>query len=374
MSSDLNLGQLFVMGFDGHTVSDDARRLLKGGKLGGAILFKRNIDSLEQVIELNSELVALGTETHPTLISVDQEGGRVARLRGIMTDLPSMRAVGAASLDDEDLPYRLGAMMARELGALGFHMDYAPVLDVDTNPDNPVIGERAFAREPERVAHHGAQMIRGLQQAGVAACGKHFPGHGDTEVDSHLALPTLPHDLDRLTSVELVPFEAAVAAGVASIMTAHVLFPALDGELPATLSRPILHGLLRQRLGYDGVIVSDDLEMAGVAAHWEVEELVIRGLKAGVDQFLICHTAEKVDRAIAATEKALASGELDRAAIEEKLRRVAELKQRFIGAPAPPDLDEAKKLVRCGPHLELAASVSEDAAARARPDSAVDVS
>jgi beta-N-acetylhexosaminidase len=287
MSSDLNLGQLFVMGFDGHTVSDDARRLLKGGKLGGAILFKRNIDSLEQVIELNSELVALGTETHPTLISVDQEGGRVARLRGIMTDLPSMRAVGAASLDDEDLPYRLGAMMARELGALGFHMDYAPVLDVDTNPDNPVIGERAFAREPERVAHHGAQMIRGLQQAGVAACGKHFPGHGDTDTDSHLALPRLDFDLERLTAVELRPF-AALASELSMIMTAHILFPRLDPEHPATLSRAVLDTLLRGHCGYDGVVVSDDLEMKGVAAAFSIQERVTLGLDAGVDLFLVC--------------------------------------------------------------------------------------
>lgn len=349
----MDLGQLFVIGFAGHSVPDEARRLLTEHKAGGAILFSRNIESLEQVVALNAELTGLGTPEHPVLISVDQEGGRVARLSGICTDVPPMRNVGEASVDDPDLPYRIGAMMARELSALGFHLDYAPVLDVDTNPDNPVIGERSFDRDPQRVAQAGAQLIRGLQQAGVAASGKHFPGHGDTDTDSHLALPRVPHGVERLERVELLPFRAAIDVGVATIMTAHVLLPALDAELPATLSRPILTGLLRERLGYDGVIVSDDLEMAAVGAHWPVEELVELGLNAGVDLFLICHDADKQARAIEAAHRLVESGRVPKERVLSALARVQRLKERFVGAPAAPTLDEARRLVRAAPHLAL---------------------
>jgi beta-N-acetylhexosaminidase len=351
--SDLPLGQLFVIGFDGHDVPDSARELLKKEGAAGAILFSRNIDSLEQVVSLNAQLFELGDEASPVIISVDQEGGRVARLRGIMSDLPPMRTVGEHSRDDGDLPYRVGAMMARELGALGFHWDFAPVLDVDTNPDNPVIGDRAFSRDAQSVANTGLQLIRGLQQAGVAACAKHFPGHGDTAQDSHFELPRLPHDFDRLEQVELLPFRSAIETGVASIMTAHVLFEALDAELPATLSPACLQDLLRERMGYDGVVVSDDLEMMAVAERWEIEELVRLGLLAGVDLFLVCHDADKQARAIAAAHRLVDSGEVPRARAEEALRRVASMKSRFVGAPQAPSLDEARTIVRSAPHLDL---------------------
>jgi len=366
------LGQLFVFGFPGTELDDESKRLLTETKASGVILFSRNIESLEQVVALNQSIVALGDEVHPPLISVDQEGGRVARLRGICTDVPSMRALGQKSLDDEDLPYRVGAMMARELSALGFHLDFAPVVDVDTNPDNPVIGERSFSRDANEVSVLSSSFIRGLQQAGVAGSAKHFPGHGDTDTDSHTCLPTLPHDLARLDDVELRPFRAAIASGVATIMTAHVLFPAVDDTYPATLSEKVLDGLLRQKLGYQGVVVSDDLEMAGVADHYDVEEMAVRGLNAGVDLFLVCHTQEKVHRAIAAVEKALDDGTLSAERVAQSLHRIRDLKERFIGAPAPPSLDEAQTIVRSAPHLKLAADIAEEAAVDARPRSFVD--
>jgi len=350
-----DVGQLFVMGIGGPTLDDRSRALLRDKRVSGVILFKRNIDSLEQVVALNADIVGAAPADAPALISVDQEGGRVARLRGICTDVPAMRAVGKLARGDDDLPYRVGAMMARELSSLGFHMDFAPVLDVDTNPANPVIGERSFSRDPHEVARFGARMIQGMQQAGVAACGKHFPGHGDTDTDSHLALPRLPHAMDRLDTIELVPFAAAIEAGVASIMTAHVAFPALDDKLPATLSHDVLTVLLRDRLGFEGVIVSDDLEMKGVADHFEVEEMVSLGLAAGVDLFLVCKDQDKLERAIAAAEKAVVDGEVSRARVEAALARVTRMKERFIGAPAPPTLDEARRLVRAAPHQELAA-------------------
>ena len=357
--SRLPLGQLFVVGFDGATVPERSRRLFIDEGLGGAILFKRNIDSLEQVVALNTELYEIGQAAGtPLIVSVDQEGGRVARLRGICSDVPSMRAVGAAAKDDAEVPYRLGAMMARELSALGFHWDFAPVVDVDTNPDNPVIGERSFARDAHVVARLAARFIEGMQGAGVACSAKHFPGHGDTDVDSHHALPRLPHALERLEDVELVPFRAAVQAGVASIMTAHVMFPALDQSEPATLSPAILDGLLRKRLGYAGVVVSDDLEMAAVADRYGIEELVRLGLVAGVDLFLVCHDPDKQAAAVEAAHQLVESGRVPRARALEALDRVQALKRRYVGAPAAPVLSEALALVRCPPHLELAARLA----------------
>lgn len=368
------VGQLFVFGFPGKTLDDDARELLAKDHCSGVILFKRNIDSLEQVVALNQEIHAATKDApFPPFISVDQEGGRVARLRGICTDVPSMRALGKRSIDDEDLPYRVGAMMARELSALGFHWDFAPVVDVDTNPKNPVIGERAFSSQANEVCHLSSAFVRGMQQAGVAACAKHFPGHGDTDVDSHLALPSLPHDLERLRAVELPPFKATIDAGVSSIMTAHVVFAALDPDRPATMSKKAL-SILRDELGFEGVIVSDDLEMSAVADRWPVEEIVLEGLRAGVDLFLICHTFALVRRAIAAVRGALRDGSLSPAVVQAALARVQTMKERFIGAPAAPDLKEAKELVRCAPHVELAGRLQEDQDAFARPTSAVDAS
>jgi beta-N-acetylhexosaminidase len=355
----LPLGQLFVVGFDGHDVPRSAEDLFVQHGVGGAILFKRNIEDAAQTIALNTRLFEIGTRcAQPLIVSVDQEGGRVARLRGIATDVPAMRVVGKAAEADPELPYRLGAMMARELVSLGFHWDFAPVVDVDTNPDNPVIGERSFSRDAHTVARVAARFIEGMQGQGVAACAKHFPGHGDTDTDSHLALPRLPHSLQRLRDVELVPFKEACAKGVASVMTAHVMFPVLDEHEPATLSKPILQTLLRQELGYDGVCVSDDLEMAAVAERYDVEVLVEKGLNAGCDLFLICHDNDKAARAVEAAHRLVESGKVPRARAEEALRRVAAMKARYVGAPAAPSLSEAQALLRCPPHAELAARLA----------------
>jgi beta-N-acetylhexosaminidase len=265
-------------------------------------------------------------------------------------------------------------MMARELVALGFHWDFAPVADVDTNPDNPVIGERSVSRDADVVGTIAARFIEGMQGQGVAACAKHFPGHGDTDTDSHLALPRLPHSLERLRSVELVPFQKACKAGVASVMTAHVMFPALDEHEPATLSKSILEQLLRQELGYDGVCVSDDLEMAAVAERYDVEVLVEKGLNAGCDLFLICHDNDKAARAIEAAHKLVESGKVPVERVEQALRRVQAMKTRYVGAPAAPSLAEARTIVRSAPHLALAERLAGITVAGAeRASSIVDI-
>ncbi|AKU93082.1 Beta-hexosaminidase [Vulgatibacter incomptus] len=338
--------KLFCVGFQGlEGVPAELTELQRRG-VAGAILFKRNVESPAQVAALTAELQARAGR--PFLTSMDQEGGRVMRLREPFTPIPAMRVVGDAGA--EGMARALGAAMGAELRVLGIDLDFAPVLDVDTNPDNPVIGDRSFSRDPAAVARLGAAMIDGLQGAGVAACGKHFPGHGDTAQDSHLELPRLPHALPRLEAVELQPFAAAIRAGVASIMTAHVIFEALDPAFPATMSRPSLDGILRDRLGFDGVVISDDLEMKAIADHFGIEDAVVRGVNAGVDLFLVCHKPALQHRAIDALIAAVERGDVSRDRLEQAGRRVDTLVARFA---RPKDPRPSLELLGCDAHREL---------------------
>jgi len=318
-------GQLLFAGFEGTQVPGDLARLIADGRVGGVILFARNLRDPHQVRALTRELHSHASEEAPLLIAIDQEGGRVQRLREPWTEWPPMRGVGDA--DDLDLTRAVAIALARELSDLGIFLDFAPVMDVDTNPDNPVIGDRSFGRDPERVARHGRAFVTAMQEAGVAACAKHFPGHGDTSTDSHLELPRLDHDLDRLRRVEMMPFRAAVEAKVASIMTAHVLFPRLDKKRPATLS-PEVMALLREELGYEGVVFSDDLEMKAVADHFAPEKLVSGCLAAGVDGLLVCHDASLRLEVLRRLERA------SDGAVEGCVSRMVDLKQRHAG-PRP---------------------------------------
>ncbi len=347
---DHDVAGLFAVGFHGTSPSKEVLELIRRG-VYGVILFGRNVESAEQVAELVAELKRAAGR--PLLVSVDQEGGRVARLRSAQgfTELPPMRALGATS--DEGLAFEVGALIGRELRAIGIDQDYAPVVDVDTNPQNPVIGDRSFSRDAREVARIGTALARGLQSARVAACAKHFPGHGDTSQDSHKDLPRLSHGLERLREVELVPFRALAAAGVASVMTAHVVFEALDARRPATLS-PAVMQLLREECGYDGCVISDDLEMKAVAEHFPLEEAVPAALAAGVDALLVCHRVEVQHRAVDLARAAMEGGRVPRERLAEARRRVATM----LGwAGPPPHPREVKGRLRTGAHLALAARI-----------------
>jgi beta-N-acetylhexosaminidase len=349
----VNFGQLFIVGFDGVTLPPVGQRLLTEFNAAGAILFKRNIETLEQVVALNGQIVdATRSNASPAIISVDQEGGRVARLRDICTPLPPMRKLAELAQNNPTLIYRTAAMMGRELAALGFHLDFAPVADVDSNPNNPVIGDRAFSSNAKEVGRICAEFIKGLQSSGIAACAKHFPGHGDTIADSHHELPVLQHSLERLRECELVPFENAIAAGVATIMTAHVLLPMID-DVPATLSHKLLTSVLRGELRYDGLTISDDLEMKGIANHYQLRDILVKGFNAGVDLFLICSDTDKAQEAIVETQKLVDAGEIDKDKLAQSLQRVQTLKSKYVGAPAVPSLDYARSIIRSTPHLKL---------------------
>src|SRR5690242_14651012 len=266
-----DIGQYLIGSMPGTTIPVELRSLAKEFDLGGVIFFSRNIEAPEQVAELAMESEALGRTT-PAWVSVDQEGGRVARLKEPFTKWPPMATLGRAGKQAEELAARFARALTEELLAVGITLDYAPVLDIHTNPKNPVIGDRALAEKADDVARLGRVIIRALQGAGLAACGKHFPGHGDTSTDSHLELPLVEHPPDRLRAIEFEPFCAPVVEQVAFIMTAHVLVPSLDETRPATLSPEVVQKMLRDELKFDGVILSDDLEMKAVSSKYAVPD------------------------------------------------------------------------------------------------------
>jgi beta-N-acetylhexosaminidase len=332
------IGQLLIGSFPSTTIPAELRSLAREFGLGGVILFARNIEEPGQVAELARDLQSLGGDL-PLWASVDQEGGRVARLRAPFTKWPPMATLGRAG--DEGLASRFAAALAAELGAVGITLDYAPVLDILTNSKNPVIGDRALAEDAESVGRLGAAIIRGLQDNGIAACGKHFPGHGDTSADSHFELPVVEHSPDRIRRVECVPFRDAIKANVAFIMTAHVLVPSFDEQKPATLSRTIVHGLLRDELGYEGVILSDDLEMRALAATNTVPDAAVEAIAAGCDGVLVCrHLVEDrvhdIDAQVQVLEALIHAVEDERipyGRIEDALARQRRAKERFLAAP-----------------------------------------
>jgi beta-N-acetylhexosaminidase len=260
-----------------------------------------------------------------------------------------MRALGR--VDDEQLARAVGQALGRELRAVGIDLDFAPVVDVDTNPANPVIGDRAISSDPAVVSRLGAALIDGLQSANVAACAKHFPGHGDTQTDSHLELPLLAHDMKRLNAIELPPFEAAVAAGVAAIMTAHVVFAALDDQYPAMMSKAAIDGILRQQMKFGGVVISDDLEMKAIADHFSIQEAVTRGLNAGVDLFLVCHSPGKQREAIEEIVAAVEQGNVPVQRLREAAGRVDNLARRFAH---PPEATDDLSVLNCAQHRAIA--------------------
>ena len=336
------------IGFHGPELVGAPQELIARG-VRNVILFTRNIENPQQLARLTYDIKTAAGAT-PLMISVDQEGGRVLRMREPFTIIPSARELGR--IGDEKLAYEIGCVLAREVRAVNFDMDLAPVMDVDTNPANRVICSRSYGDCNKLVARMGVAVIRGLQDNGVGACVKHFPGHGDTLKDSHHELPTLPdHDLERLLKVELPPFQAAIAAGVAGVMSSHVIYSPIDGYFPATLSRAIIDGILRKRLGYNGLVVSDDMQMKAIADHYGFDDALVHGALAGVDLFWICHTADLQDRAIRVLANAVKAGDIPRSRLEEAARRQDAVFARFV---KPPTLAPRLDAIGASAHLALA--------------------
>lgn len=345
--SEFAVGQCFMVGFDGVEPPSDLIQLIREEEIGAVILFRRNITSVDQLKRLTSQLQEIAGGH--LLIGIDHEGGRVFRMPPPFTQIPSMRAVGqyARQNPEAHMPFNVGHIMARELSAVGIHMNFAPVLDLDTNADNPIIGDRAFGSDPIFVANMGCQLMDGLLEGGVIPCGKHFPGHGDTYEDSHHALPHLPHTPERMALMELVPFRAAIDRGIPTLMTAHVVYEAWDAERPATLSPRIIESVLREDCGFDGVIISDDLHMTGIAKYWSIEVASALALSAGCDLLAVCRYPEMARRAIEAIKSLVADGHLRVERLAESIARIQKLKT-YLKPPAPPTT-----VIGCQDHKSL---------------------
>jgi beta-N-acetylhexosaminidase len=333
-----HIGQMLLFGWQGavaaesQSVNEHARALIEDAAVGGIILMGRNVDTPAQVKALTTDLQARnGAYGRPPLfIAVDQEGGRVNRLNPPhFSRQPGSGEIGAGG--NPEAAQGAAVAIARELRTVGINWNFAPVLDVNNNPLNPVIGDRSYGDDPALVAAMGVAAVKGYQdECGLLACGKHFPGHGDTTVDSHLGLPVVEHGLARLESVELVPFRAAIAAGLVAIMTAHIVFKQIDPDRPATLSPAIVTGLLRREMGFDGLIITDCLEMKGVTQHCDASEAAVRAVLAGADILLCCHTWTTQAAIRTALQGAVASGRISAARIDESLGRIARAKERWL--------------------------------------------
>jgi len=354
LTSREKIGQLFMVGFMGTSVTQDLAAFLKEYKPGGVILFSRNLESVEQIVELTNDLQRCSPK-FPLLIAIDQEGGRVSRLPKGFTIFPPCELIGRCH--SGELAYAAAATIAKELKAVGINMNMAPVLDVNSNPDNPVIGDRAFGSSPDRVIEMGLVTAAALHDYNVVACGKHFPGHGDTTADSHKELPVVEAPRERLEAVEFPPFRRAADAGIASLMTAHVLYKAMDGRVPATLSPEIITHLLRDQMQYDGVVLTDDLEMHAIVDHYGPGDAAVRAVVAGCDILLICKERDREIAAFEALEQAVASGTIDTARLDLSVARIQRMKQRYLLPYRPAVVSEAKLIAGCRTHQALLESI-----------------
>ncbi len=377
LSLEQKLGQLFLIFFEGSDVSEDLREMIETYHVGGLVLFSAagNVVDPAQLATLinGAQEAAVASGGVPLLVAADQEGGTVVRLRQGFTVSPGNMAVGATGSTER--AYQMAQITAREMKAVGVNCNLAPVVDVNSNPTNPVIGLRSFGSSPEAVAALGIEVIRAHRDEGVIATAKHFPGHGDTEVDSHFGLPVVAHDRERLEAVELYPFRAAIAEGVDAIMTAHVELPAVDVTegLPATLSPAVLQGLLRQELGFQGVVMTDSLGMGALMERYAIGEAALAAFLAGADVLAFGadfgHMPEEQKDAYATLLEAYRAGAITAERLDESVRRVLSLKAKYgLLDWAPVEVEDLSGLVGTRESLALADAVAEEAITVVRND------
>lgn len=353
------VGQHLIVGVAGHSLTSEERRFIVDNNIGGVILFGRNVSTPEQVAALCTEIQNLHLQTVsriPLTISIDMEGGRVHRLKDPFTQWPPLRNLG--NIDSPQASFQFSYLMGLELRACGINLDYAPVLDVFTNPENKVIGDRSISNDPEMVAKHSSALVRGYLKAGVIPCGKHFPGHGNTLIDSHEDLPIEHATLERLHEVELIPFKKAFKSGLELLMTSHILFPKIDPEWPGTLSEILLRRVLREDLRYRGLVISDDLDMKALAKNYDRKMIPVRALQAGVDILLYCNEPESPPRAISSVVEAIHDGWIDRAQMESSLRRIVDFKKEYLNGEQIPKA-ELRSCIGSVEHKTFAQSIRD---------------
>lgn len=332
MTLEEKVGQMMFYGVNGTNVDDKVVNLFEDQHAGGIILYgHRNFwgSSLDNNVKYVNSIKKANRQNSdiPLFIGFDEEGGSMSQLPQELMRTPSKGELG--NTNDSSLATGIGAGTAKKLKLLGINTDFGTVLDINTNKNNPIIGVRSYGSTQEKVTEFGINELKAIQNEGVIPTVKHFPGHGDTEVDSHLGLPSLNHDLNRLKSTELVPFQTAMNNGVDMVMTAHIMLPQIDKEYPATMSKKILTDLLRDEMGYKGVIITDDLEMQAISKNWDLGEAAIKSVEAGADILLVCHTIENQQKVYNAVVQGVNDGKIDENRIDESVRRILRLKYQY---------------------------------------------
>ncbi|QNK89570.1 MULTISPECIES: beta-N-acetylhexosaminidase [Sporosarcina] len=328
MTLEEKVGQLLVIGVEGTSFSSEMDNLIRNYHVGGVIIMGRNVATTNEMLQLiNGIKKANELNKIPLFLSVDEEGGRVSRMPVGIPKLPTSAQIG--KLNDESVSYRAGTYLAGVLNEFGYNMNFAPVLDVNSNPRNPVIGNRSFGSDPYQVAKLGISTMHGMMDNGIIPVVKHFPGHGDTVVDSHKALPKVETTLEALRNVELVPFQKAIEEGADAVMVAHILFPALDPDYPSSMSKAIITGLLRNEMKFEGVIITDDLTMGAIANDYTIPEAAVQSFIAGSDQLLVVRDYEVQLNTLNAFIKAIETGEITEERLNESVKRILTLKEKY---------------------------------------------
>lgn len=353
------IGQQIILGIQGLTLTHEEAEFIVQNNIGGVILFNRNVESPLQVRELTEQIQSLSSrmaDKAPLFVSIDMEGGRVARLKPPFTQWPPLSAIG--KIDSTSVAFKFAQVMGEELKAVGINLDFAPCVDVFSNPNNTVIGDRSLSPNPEVVARLGSALVRGYIKSGIIPCAKHFPGHGNTVIDSHDDLPIENKTIEELDPIEFEPFKKAFRARLDLIMAAHIKFPKIDPDWPATLSEIFLKKILRDRLKYRNMIITDDLDMGALKKHFDKATIAVRALQAGANILLYCNEPESPRIALDAIEKALRDKNLDPQVVAENHRRVLELKRATVSKIAPLDAGEASRFIGHPDHLRLAKAIA----------------
>jgi beta-N-acetylhexosaminidase len=328
MSTNEKIGQMVLAGIDGTTMNAQTQALIQDYQVGGIIFYKVNLANTKQAVELINSLKETNSRNSiPLWLSLDEEGGRVTRLPDELHKFPTNAVIGHAN--NEKFSFAVGSTMGQELRAYGLNMDFAPVLDINSNPDNPVIGNRSFGVNASIVSKLGVQTMKGLQSQSVVSVVKHFPGHGDTSVDSHIGLPVVQHDLNRLRKLELVPFADAIKSKADAVMAAHILLPKIDAKSPASFSKAIITGILRNELGFQGLVISDDMTMGAVSKNYELGEAVIKAVQAGIDVILVGHEYDKEVKVILALRQAVKDKRISMDQLNTSVTRILMLKSKY---------------------------------------------
>ncbi len=327
MTIDEKVGQMVMVGLEGYEKDQYSQEMIEKYKVGGFIFFERNIRDAYQTLTLINSLKEANKENAiPLFIAVDEEGGRVTRMPEEFIKLPASRLIGR--INNEELCFKIGNVIGEELKSLGFNMNFAPVLDIDSNPANPVIGDRSFSSNEQTVSKLGTATMKGIQTNVISAV-KHFPGHGDTSTDSHIGLPVVNCDLERLKSFELVPFASAVENGADMVMVAHILLPEIDEENPATLSKSIITDILRSEMKFDKVVITDDMTMGAITENFDIGDAAVKSIMAGADIILVCHDHEKQVKVLEALKQAAVDGIITEDELDMHIYRILKLKQKY---------------------------------------------